>query len=60
MTDEQYAALPFPAAAELANMYRYYREWPLYDDNRCILLHGRSAPPTCRAEIGILVLAGGA
>jgi hypothetical protein len=34
MTDEQYAALPFPPAAELSNMYAYYRRWPYYDDLR--------------------------
>jgi taspase (threonine aspartase 1) len=34
ITDEQYAALPFPVAAELANMYSYYRQFPYYDENR--------------------------
>ncbi|EIE19581.1 N-terminal nucleophile aminohydrolase [Coccomyxa subellipsoidea C-169] len=34
ISDEQYASLPFPGAADIANMFHYYRGWSQYDDLR--------------------------
>lgn len=34
MSDEQFASLPVPGAADLANMYSYYRQFPYYDELR--------------------------
>lgn len=34
ISDEQYASLPFPGAADLANMFHYYRGWSHYNDLR--------------------------
>ncbi len=34
MSDEQFASLPVPSAADLANMYSYYRQFPYYDELR--------------------------
>ena len=36
MTDEQFAALPNPAALELSNMFAYFREFPYFDHLRPI------------------------
>ncbi len=34
LTRDQMAALPFPAAAELANMFQYYNDFPNFADDR--------------------------
>ena len=34
LTRDQMAALPFPAAAELANMFQYYNDFPNFANDR--------------------------